>query len=563
MSQSLSGAAPSSPKLNDDGDTVEITAEQIKRLNAHSLVSLLNLVPGVKASTGHVSIRGSYKVRVLLDGMSLKDPSSGTLKLELVPFKQIQRVVIKKGGGSVAYGDDSSGGVILIFTGKAKKTVTHLETSAGNYGYQNYKANLSHAMGRLGLSLSAEYLFTERYLTNFDKLARRAGVRLSYTPEFWKGDCPPTLAVDLGQVKKGNPGYPAYPTPHSRSHDDSLGVSFTWANWGFRSGTYYTRFRNDSLNPDAGFTSELKSRTFKQDLRKSFNLNQLGTLSCGVLAAYARGEGNNFDPRNEQSYGIFASDSLEIPDLNLTLQLGLRANLYSEFDTALNPEVKLSLNLGWAKLKASANKTNNVPTFRQRYFRTGTLIPNPGLDSEEGTNYSLGIWLKGPWNLEADVTWFWNQIKDRITYVRGDGGIGQYRNLGKTSIRGLETAISLKPAKWLEFRPSYTYLEAKDEETDLWLTSKPRHKIKADLILRPWPQFMLGCHYTYSSEVFTRSDNTEKADSYHTVDIRAEYNISGWRIFGKIDNIFDEKYIYGDGYPAPPLTWIMGVSYEF
>ncbi len=546
-----------------DSDTVVIGEAEIKSLNVHSLAELLNLIPGVKASGRHISIRGSYKVRILLDGMSLRDPASGAMKLDLVPFHQVQKVVVKKGGGSVAYGDDSSGGVILIYTRKLERTRFYAEASAGKFNYQDYKANLSYAGGGWGLALNGEYNYTDRFRRNYDKEQRRGGLKISYTPAGWQGTCPPTLAVDLGQVRKGNPGYLRYPTPHSRSRDDSLGVSLAWRNWGLASATSFTRFHNQSLNPDAGFESVLDSWSLRQDLRASPELPWLGRLHCGVLLEFSHGQGNNFDPRQEQSYGLFADKSLKLTSLPLTLQFGLRANFYSEYQTVLNPELRLAWNLGKVELKASAVKTNNVPTFRQRYFRTRTLIPNPELGPEEGVSYSLGASARGPWGLSGDLTLFRREIKDRITYVRGDGGVGQYRNEGRTRTQGMEVSVSFKPARWLEFRPAYTYMQALNLDTGLWLAAKPRHKVKADLVLRPWPGFMFGCLYTYSSEVYTRSDNKEKTGGYQKVDLRAEYRFNGWRVFGSVDNLFDEDFFYGDGYPAPPLTWILGVSREF
>ncbi|HDL98583.1 MAG TPA: TonB-dependent receptor, partial [Desulfobacteraceae bacterium] len=47
---------------------VVITGDEIKEMNVHKIADVLNQVPGIKAGESSVSIRGSYKVKVLLDG---------------------------------------------------------------------------------------------------------------------------------------------------------------------------------------------------------------------------------------------------------------------------------------------------------------------------------------------------------------------------------------------------------------------------------------------------------------------------------------------------------------
>jgi len=50
---------------------------------------------------------------------------------------------------------------------------------------------------------------------------------------------------------------------------------------------------------------------------------------------------------------------------------------------------------------------------------------------------------------------------------------------------------------------------------------------------------------------------------YFLVDLRADYYLEHIRLFLKVENLFDKDYFYGDGYPAPPITWSIGLNYEF
>ena len=67
---------PRSPVVQerDESDKIVITAEDIKRMNVRTVTELLNQIPGVRAGESSVNLRGTYKVRVLLDGRSINDP---------------------------------------------------------------------------------------------------------------------------------------------------------------------------------------------------------------------------------------------------------------------------------------------------------------------------------------------------------------------------------------------------------------------------------------------------------------------------------------------------------
>jgi len=85
-------------------------------MNVRKIADVLNQVPGIKAGDTSVAIRGSYKVKVMLDGRSINDPTSshGSVKFDLISIETVEKNEIHKGKGALKYGDDASGGVILI-----------------------------------------------------------------------------------------------------------------------------------------------------------------------------------------------------------------------------------------------------------------------------------------------------------------------------------------------------------------------------------------------------------------------------------------------------------------
>ena len=566
----LAAAWPAGAAGVPDGETVTITSQDISELNVRTVQELLNLIPGVKAGSSSVSIRGNSSVAVFMDGLSLINTASAhkSVKWELVPLEDIAALKVIKGGGAVAFGDNSSGGVILIKTKAVDSTKANLELSGGNQNYWRFRGNASRKAGAWGMSFNGDYFSTDGFRVNGDKEQGRAGFKLSYAPEAWfrwagADAMAPTLAVDYGETRKGNPGLPAYATPHARSRDEALGVTLNLKALGWRNTTSFTHFQNDYSNSEAGTETKLRTWTIKEDLRKAFALPLMGLINSGLMLQQSHAQGNKVQPVDEQSYAVFGLKTYRFRAAPVTLNLGLRVNAYSEFDTAINPEVKASLKKGIWRVEAAFQMTNNTPSFRQRYYETSSTKPNPNLGMEEATNYSLGVSCSPLSWFTVSATAFYNQVNDRITYMRGDHGVGQYQNVGEAHLSGVDAFMSFQPFAWLVFRPSYTYLEAINDDSGLWLSAKPRHKFKADLQVRPLKGLMFGLQGAYSSKVYTNAANTTSAPSYYLMDLRGEYAWGPARVFFRVDNLLDEDYLYADGYPAPPRTWLVGLGWEF
>ena len=458
--------------------------------------------------------------------------------------------------------------MIIIKTKSVDRTKANLSFEAGNQNYWRARGNLTQKTGPWGIALNGDYYSTDGFRVNGDKEQGRAGFKLSWAPEAWlswagPNSEAPTLAVDYGERRKGNPGLPKYATPNARSRDEALGASLNFKALGWKNATSFTHFQNDYNNPDSDSMTKLRSWSIKEDLRKDFMLPLLGRVSTGLMVSQAHAQGNKVQAVDEQSYSLFGIKSYRFKAVPVRLNLGLRANLYSAFDTAVNPEVKAIWKKGMLRLEAGFQMTNNTPTFRQRFYETSSTKPNPGLGMEHGTNYSLGASFRPIDWFTVSATAFYNQINDRITYMRGNDGVGQYQNVGETHLSGVDAFMSFTPFDWLVFRPSYTYLEAINDDTGLWLSAKPRHKLKANVQLRPWPGLMLACQGTYSSMVYTNAANTTTAPSYFTMDVWGQYNLGPARWFFRVENLLDDDYLYADGYPAPPRTWWVGMGWDF
>jgi iron complex outermembrane receptor protein len=529
-----------------------ITVKDIEEMNATDIVDLLNHIPGIEAGESSVRIRGSYDVKVFLDGQPLNDPlaSYSKVKWNQVSLYSLEQIEIYKGSGAVAFGDGTSGGVIHLTGKKIREGRGKIKTELGNLNTRQLSFNAGERFGPFGFGVVADYFYTDSYRTNQDKETTHLGTKFSYV---LKKASSFNLSLDYTNEERGNAGYPDYPTPHAREFAESFTTALAAKAGPVNSTAYFGSYMQRSTDPDKGFRSGAEGWSLGEDITYRSNdegyfKNVTGKLSfktdhvsAGTLNSY-----------HEESYGLGLSKAVTFRPLPLTCTLGVRANIYSAFETVINPETRVAYALGSTSLQLSAAKTNNVPPVLKRFYGSSSTRANPDLGMEKATNLSLSAVIRPVTALEAEITAFYSEIADRITYVRdAEGSGGMYKNFGKVTRKGVDLTVDWKPFAWLSAKPAYEYLVAKDEETGLSLACSPEHHMQLSIQWRPAPPLTATTVFEYTSKQYTRSDNTESAKPYHTIELRVDYSLGQWRLSGRVRNLTDEKYLYGDGLPAP------------
>jgi iron complex outermembrane receptor protein len=566
-----------SQEKGKNAEKIVITAEEIEDMNVRSVAELLNQIPGIHAGDSSVSIRGSSMVRVFIDGRPLNDPlsTSRSIRWNSVDLDNIEEIEIYKGGGVVIFGGDSSGGVISLKTKETKGSQGNIEIYGGNFNTQSYRLNYqqdikisstlpdvetSDESETLGVGLSGGWYKTDGFRINDDEDKKRIGAKIGYKPaKVYSFD----LSLDYSEEDKGSPGLPSYPTPKARTEYTAFGSSFIGKIYRLQAGTHFSCFEKEHRNPEKNLETLLKCWSFKEKIKLPISIDRHGSINTGLNFGIDKVSGNKIESHQEEECGLYASKQILFEDIFTKLSLGLRWNYHSEYDHVLNPEIKLGFDWDSFGLQLSALKTNNTPTFLQRYYESSTTTPNPDLGMETAMNYSVSLLYHPKTSFEGNVSLFFNKVKDRITYVRGDGGIGRYENFGEVTMKGAEISLKWNPLDALEIRPSYIYLLAKDEQTGNWLPCKKKHHFKFDLKYRPVADLTLALNTSYVSKQYTKSDNTESVPDYFLADFRGDYYLKKLRLFIEVKNLFDKDYYYGDGYPAPPRTWIAGLSCPF
>lgn len=163
--QSISGYNSPRPPSRIAENVTVITAEQIARLNAHTLADILNTVPGVQFSGlrtpgGNISSTtinslNELNILLLVDGVPQNELVSNRIFVSWIPAGIIERVEVIKGASSATWGP-ALGGVINVVT-KAPDTQRemggHVSASYGEKQTTDLNAETSGSLNKSGYYL--------------------------------------------------------------------------------------------------------------------------------------------------------------------------------------------------------------------------------------------------------------------------------------------------------------------------------------------------------------------------------------------------------------------------
>lgn len=281
---------------------------------------------------------------------------------------------------------------------------------------------------------------------------------------------------------------------------------------------------------------------------------------------------------NEWSSGAWATKNLNIPlkPAPLVVSAGARVNYYSAFSANVNPELRIRFSPGRFSFNAGVAIMHNTPNLSKRYYESSTTMKNPELKPERGTNTALGMgystkkkFANTILGLSCNAQGYYNLIDDRITYISSSKtSQGRYDNVGHVVRRGADLALGIKLDSILPFcdmniDASLGLLDARDLETDLYLTASPKYQSKITLGLKLFKILSLRLIGEYNGEQFTTSDNLSTSDPHFVVNGSADLVIKRMVFYVKVENVVDAEYTYSDGYPGAPREYAGGVRCEF
>jgi vitamin B12 transporter len=251
------------------------------------------------------------------------------------------------------------------------------------------------------------------------------------------------------------------------------------------------------------------------------------------------------------------------PIEGLTLTGGVRHDSYTDYGghTSLGGNIAYTPNGGQTVLRATYGEGFRAPTLTEAQPPFGNINLKP----ETGRNLDLGIEqaLFGD-RIRASATYFRRRTTNQIVY---NPSAFQSENIERVNTEGLELTLLADPTDTLHVEGSYTLTNAINRTGANFgkrLQLRPQH---SGSVTADWTSpigLKLGGTLTVAGDSFNDQANLVRIGGYTLFDLRASYPITDRvEIYGRIENLFDEKYTIVTGYGTYGRSAYGGVRVRF
>lgn len=397
------------------------TTADLQNTGAANLYEALKYTPGLEVQsygtagtsmgnmTSKIVIRGvGNGTLVLVNGTPLN--IRGTYDLSDIPVENVERVEVIRGGGSVLYGSEATGGVINIITKKTRGN--YVKASFGNFNQQDH--GLSLQAGKLGVGYQHSKWGTREHIASDGKT--------------WKGPENDNISLNYQFDDKLSLSYNRvestyhYITMGKKSTDTKQDVErnnaqLVYSDDHLKATLYYvdrTRQKNALALKDGKVSNdEEKNNNLGFDLQKDWNIGNAKLLIGGsYLDEKYTPSGENEQSRN--NFSTYAQYEKPLSQLN-TMILSARESWTTGApqdynNTNFSGQGQFIHKLGEAEnLYMSLGQSYKMPDLYQIYKTPegADLKPQTGLHSELG-------WKKNTNDHRWRVALFNYRIKDNI-----------------------------------------------------------------------------------------------------------------------------------------------------
>jgi len=559
-----------------------IDMEEMEKSGYMALGDVLNTLSGIEVneSSGsigaRVMIRGNSDVLVLVDGRSLNFSKAGYVDLNIVPFTSIKKVEVFKPPVPVWLGGGVAGGVVNIITkGPVKKDIQQKEhqvrISGGSYGLTSvnyaYAAQMEKDYFRGGIT--AGHVDGKR--PNSDRDAANLNLKWRHGAD---ANNATTCNYNLYFKNNGSSGPEDNETPDARqryirtSLDIDQKVLLDYM--GVFEAKLFSDYEDLKDKSQSGFISRLN--VYKAGVNTKIQF--LPIHDWGILAGIDLNQDGSEHTisgwhRRDIVSGFFQVDKSWG---KWTGTLGARSDYYSDYGVYGNPKAGISYGFN-DSMVVRFNMGYKVvcPSFSQLYQTTHGSVDqvkgNADLDPERFWQKSINMEYRIRKNSVMECTFFRDEIKDYITYVRGADLVYSPVNVDKVYRQGIEAGWQEEWYSFFETRIDYIFLDTEDRKTDKHLIYNPEYIIKFRIVNKFPKGIRFETCIKYSSKAYSDMINSQAMDlnQYSTMDIcfiKTFIKLKG-QFFITIKNIWDEDYESHRGYPDDGVRVETGIKINF
>jgi vitamin B12 transporter len=565
-----------------------IDAETIERRQTVALSDLLLTTPGVAVSRNggagtlnYVRLRGaeSGQTLVLIDGVRTNDPSSPDAAFDFSSLFAlgVDRVEVLRGPASVPWGSQAIGGVVNVITKRPEPGFSaRARAEYGTFETVLAEGGIGYGGDRIRARIDGGYFTTDGIFAAASG-SEADGYRRYGANGRVEFDLTPDIGIDLrGSWSDGRTELDGFPPPSFLVLADTPEYSTSQELYGYAGLTA----RLGQLNNRLGFSIA------------DIDRDNFASPAATEPSFFARGRSERYEYRGdvalvEQVRAVFGAEHEDSrlfdggttfttgitsvfgelivqPVEMLTITGGVRYDDHEDFGSnttfAANAALVLPTN---TILRASYGEGFKAPTLFQLFGPFG--LGNPKLQPETAESWDAGIeqqLVDGALSIAA--TWFHRDTVNQIDY---NPATFAYSNIAATAAQGLELALNMRPSRDVSFAANYTYLDSENRSAGLFgkrLQRRPEHSVSASFDYAPESGPALGATITHIGDSFDDQGNFNRLEGYVVAQVRAAFRIADrYELYGRVENLFDERYQTVAGYGTPGRAAYIGVRARF
>ena len=519
---------------------------------------------------------GYQNIAVVVNGRRLNNIDMVPQLLSSIPLESIEKIEILKGSGSVKYGDGANAGVISITTDK--KNSNYLKAYLGNNTSKDGAASFGYGNDYIIANAYVDYNSTDGSIKDNRGNSDENNIRnMNFSVVFTPIE---ELELSLSRTYSNMTTNYARPISLKQYNEDPNRTSgFNKQYFSSYVTTAGARYDfNQNFFIDATFSDEDKISKFgtspdTQYDYKSFasTFNYRSDIFKGTAGVDGfKGDRFNFassfgTPENTTSKNNLAMfTSIEINPINdLTFSAGARKERVEyKYEPQGGADLKQKDRLSAYDFGVNYSLTENQSIFANynrgfqapdinRFFSFGGF--NGFIEPAKVNNYTVG-YNNFQENNKLKIALFRANLKNEIYfYNTGNWMIPSYNtNIDKSHKYGLEVYDKFLINENLYTSLNYSYIKAKiDRENEgngvcdgKDLPGVSKHNLTLGLGY-DFYKFSTFLSHSYKSSAYAindfKNDFKQKQEAYHSTDFSVSFKHKELEIFGKIQNLFDQK----------------------
>ncbi|PJG59716.1 ligand-gated channel protein [Aeromonas cavernicola] len=612
-------------KIEDSAATISvITREQLEKRAYRDVTDALKDVPGVVVTGGgsssDISIRGmgSRYTLMLIDGKKVDSrgtrPNSDGPGIEqgwLPPLQAIERIEVVRGPMSSRYGSDAMGGVINVITRKTANLAWQGSVHADSTFQENKEAGDSFQTnaytagalidGTLGLRLNGQlaHRAEDKFLQGYAEQETRSGTAVvSFTPDARnRFDFEASRSLQDRDRTPGSSINPSAQTSLNRYERTNYALTHD-GQYEFGSSSSYLQ---QEVNTNPGREMELTNT-----IADTHSQVMLGDhyLSVGGQYRYEdlHDQGNRLQVANPAtqltrwSWALFVEDEWSLTE-QFALTGGVRMDRDQNYGSHWSPRLYGVWHLAddWT-LKGGISTGYRSPDLRMSAAGwgqvtgggslDGVLVGNPDLQPETSVSHELGVLWDGQAGLNAGLTLFNTDFKNKISEVRRCSSkndpactlnghsydfISDRINVDKANMRGVESMMDWAINDRWSLSSSYTFTQSEQKSGPLAgraLNQMPRHMFNSTLDWQANEMLGFWSRVNFrgkTSEYLSRVRMAEGTPSYTFFDTGLVYKANKQlNVTAGVYNLFDKTVDYSSyGTVLDGRRYNLGLTYNF